>query len=71
MGRQKERRSGVDRRQADFVSSSGIERRKRAEARKPEIAEVALSEDEWKRLFGSHRVTIPSRVSIVLAHDNK
>ena len=63
MGRQKERRSGVDRRQTDSGSSSGIERRKRAEARKPEIAEVELSEDEWKRLFGSNSVMVSSRLS--------
>lgn len=50
-----ERRSGADRRLRDLDPVRGLERRKRAEARKPDIAEVVLSEDEWKRHFGRDR----------------
>ena len=49
----KERRSGRDRRERELGPHSGPEHRRRVEARKPEIDELELSEDEWKRHFGS------------------
>ena len=52
----KEKRSGLDRRQTDLGPLGAVERRKRAEARKPVIAELELSEDEWKRHFGRYGV---------------
>lgn len=73
MSPKNERRSGADRRQRDLDPASGLEHRKRVEARKPDIAEVVLSEDEWKRHFGSDGVfarsmeaTIPTEVSSVI-----
>ncbi len=55
MGLDKESRSGADRRQEDRSPPKRIEQRKRAEARKSEIAEIELSEDEWNTHFGSYR----------------
>jgi hypothetical protein len=78
MARKKERRSGVDRRQKDFKPPGGIEKRKKVEARKPEIVEVELSEAEWKRHFGNNNVaepklktTIPFEASEVLGRARK
>lgn len=74
----KERRSGRDRRQGELGLLSGREQRKRVESRKLEIDEVELSEDEWKRHFGSHSVvasvtenTMSIEASIILAHAKK
>lgn len=74
----KERRSGRDRRQRELGPLSGWEQRKRVESRKPDIDEVVLSEDEWKRHFGSRSVvasttenTMSIEASIILAHAKK
>ena len=48
----RERRSGSDRRQEDVGPPGKIEQRRRVEARKPEIAEIVLSEAEWEANFG-------------------
>lgn len=47
-----ERRSGKDRRQSDLAPSNGKERRRSVESRKPEIAEISISDDDWSRYFG-------------------
>lgn len=47
-----ELRSGEDRRKRDIGTREGKERRLSAERRKPEVAEIDLSAEEWKRLFG-------------------
>lgn len=45
-----ERRSGVDRRRADKGPPGRVDRRRVAEPRKPEVAELDLSESEWGAL---------------------
>lgn len=48
-----DRRSGSDRRQRELSFLGRVERRKRVEARKPEIVELKLSETEWDDYFGN------------------
>ncbi len=69
-----ERRSGRDRRENELGPLGGVEKRRRVESRKLEIDELELSEDEWKRHFGSHIVaasrtesSISVEASIILA----
>lgn len=45
-----ERRSGRDRRQADKGPPGRAERRRVAEPRKPEVAELDMTESEWGAL---------------------
>lgn len=45
-----ERRSGRDRRQADKGPPGRVERRRVAEPRKPEVAELDMTESEWGEL---------------------
>jgi hypothetical protein len=45
-----ERRSGADRRRADKGPPGRVERRRVAEPRKPEVAEIDLSASEWSAL---------------------
>jgi hypothetical protein len=45
-----ERRSGADRRRADKGPPGRVDRRRVAEPRKPEVAELDLSESEWGAL---------------------
>jgi hypothetical protein len=51
-----ERRSGKDRRQREIGWLGKIERRRRVEARKPELVDVVLSETEWELHFGNRSV---------------
>ncbi len=64
-----ERRTGKDRRQRDVDLFGNMERRRRVEARKPEIVEIALSETEWEDQFGRRsvksRTSLPLRVGIL------
>jgi hypothetical protein len=46
----RERRQGKDRRRSDKELPRGLERRKGLEPRRPEVQELELSEEEWKRL---------------------
>ncbi len=48
----KERRSGADRRRVDALPAGQRDRRRRVEARKPEVVELDLSEAEWLALSG-------------------
>jgi hypothetical protein len=57
MARKNEKRTGIDRRQIDFVPPEKWERRMNVEARKPEIVEVKLSITEWEKFFGSEPAT--------------
>jgi hypothetical protein len=50
--RLEERRSGKDRRETNGPPPGRVERRKLGDARKQPVAEVELSETEWKELFG-------------------
>lgn len=45
-----ERRSGVDRRRVDKGPPGRVDRRRVVEPRKPEVAELDLSESEWGAL---------------------
>ncbi|MFT3954377.1 MAG: hypothetical protein QM722_08305 [Piscinibacter sp.] len=45
-----ERRSGHDRRQVDKGPPGRVERRRVAEPRKPEVAELDMTESEWSEL---------------------
>lgn len=45
-----ERRSGRDRRQSDKGPPGRVERRRVAEPRKPEVAELDMTESEWGEL---------------------
>ncbi|MEP7297493.1 MAG: hypothetical protein ABI702_15010 [Burkholderiales bacterium] len=46
------RRSGVDRRKADAKPPGLHDRRTTLESRKPEVAEIAMSDSEWAALSG-------------------
>ncbi len=69
MKHEHERRTGKDRRQRELVLLGNLERRRRVEARKPEIVEIALSETEWEDQFGSRsvksRTSLPLRTGIL------
>lgn len=45
-----ERRSGIDRRRADKGPPGRVDRRRVAEPRKPEVAELDLTDSEWGAL---------------------
>lgn len=45
-----ERRSGADRRRVDKGPPGGHERRRIIEPRRPEVAELEMSESEWAQL---------------------
>ncbi len=45
-----DRRSGVDRRRADKGPPGRVDRRRVAEPRKPEVAELDLTDSEWSVL---------------------
>ena len=45
-----ERRSGKDRRQGDKGPPGRVDRRREAEPRKPEVAELDLTDSEWGAL---------------------
>ena len=62
----RERRSGSDRRQEDVGPPGKIEQRRRVEARKPEIAEIVLSEAEWEANFG-RRPTAAGEAGLTIA----
>ncbi|MBN8441897.1 MAG: hypothetical protein J0M28_09410 [Thauera sp.] len=54
--RSTERRTGIDRRQKDLGPAAGTaERRRRPDPRKPEVAELQLSDHEWELTFGRLR----------------
>lgn len=46
-----ERRSGKDRRVQDVGPKGDRERRRSLEARKPEVVEIQMTDDEWGRLY--------------------
>lgn len=48
-----ERRSGADRRQKEVLEADKRERRRSIEPRKPEVAEIELSAEEWAALQGA------------------
>lgn len=70
MSRVLERRTGQDRRQLDALAPGKMDRRRRVEARKPEIVEIELSETEWENLFGAGRpgLSIPQARSAISGH---
>jgi hypothetical protein len=47
-----ERRAGADRRRVDALPVGQRDRRRRVEARKPEVVELDLTEAEWLALSG-------------------
>jgi hypothetical protein len=48
-----DRRSGQDRRTRDGGNPKGADRRRSIEPRGPEVREVALSPEEWQKLYGT------------------
>jgi hypothetical protein len=56
-----ERRSGRDRRQSDRGSPTGVERRRCAEKRKPELVELAISDSDWLHYFGKPAAELLAR----------
>jgi hypothetical protein len=48
-----ERRSGADRRNKEVLPLDKRERRRSIEPRKPEVAEIELSAEEWAALQGA------------------
>jgi len=54
-----ERRSGDDRRQVDKGPPGRIERRKRVEARRPEVSVLELTDSEWATLSGDGTTAPP------------